>query len=104
MGQYLIRRLALIVVTLWGLSILTFVISRIAPGDPARLAAGPQATEEMVAHLRHEFGLDRPLWVQYVRYLARVVQGNFGVSLMTARPVRADLGLFFGATLELVLF
>jgi peptide/nickel transport system permease protein len=104
MGQYLIRRVALIVVTLWGLSILTFAISRIAPGDPARLAAGPQATEAMVAHLRHEYGLDRPLWVQYLRYLDQIGRGNLGISLMTARPVRADLGLFFGATLELVLF
>lgn len=104
MRRYLVKRVALIALTLWGLSVLTFAISRIAPGDPARLAAGPQATEEMVANLRHQFGLDRSLGVQYVRYLEQVVHGNLGVSLMTARPVRHDLGLYFGATVELVLF
>ncbi len=104
MRRYLARRLALIAVTLWGLSLLTFAISRIAPGDPARLAAGPQATEEMVTNLRHEFGLDQPLPVQYVRYVAQALRGNLGVSLMTARPVRHDLGLYFGASVELVLF
>jgi peptide/nickel transport system permease protein len=104
MRRYILKRLALVAVTLWGLSVLTFVISRIAPGDPARLAAGPQATEEMVAAMRHQFGLDRPLPVQYVRYVEQVARGNLGVSLMTARPVRHDLGIYFGASVELVLF
>ncbi len=104
MYRYLLRRIALIALTLWGLSVLTFVVSRIAPGDPARLAAGPQASEEMVAHLRHEFGLDQPLAVQYLRYIEQAARGNLGVSLMTARSVRHDLGLYLGASVELVLF
>lgn len=104
MRRYLLKRVALIALTLWGLSLLTFAISRIAPGDPARLAAGPQATEEMVARLRHEYGLDRPLAVQYVRYVEQAARGNLGISLMTARPVRHDLELYFGASVELVLF
>ena len=61
---YLLRRIVLIVPTLIGLSILTFCIARLVPGDPVGLAAGPQATEEIKAALRREFGLDQPLPVQ----------------------------------------
>ena len=87
-----------------GLSLLTFCISRVVPGDPARLAAGPQATEQMVQQLRNEFGLDKPLPVQYWNYLKGIFQGDLGRSLRTRHPVTEDLARFFPATLELVLF
>jgi hypothetical protein len=62
---YLLRRLLLIIPVLIGLSIVTFVISHMVPGDPIRLAAGPQATAEQIHKLQEEFGLDKPLPVQY---------------------------------------
>jgi len=102
-GSYLIRRLALLVPTLFGLSLLTFVISHVVPADPAKLAAGPRATNDMVETIRHNFGLDRPLPEQYVTYLGDLVRGNFGDSILTRRSVGEDLRDRFPATFELVL-
>lgn len=104
MTHYILKRILLLIVTLFGLSIVIFVVSHIAPGDPARLAAGPFATEEMVEHLRKEFGLDKPLIQQYLIFLGSLVRGDLGRSIRTRRPVREDLARFFPATLELVLF
>ena len=69
MKQYIIKRLLLIIITLFGLITITFIVARVAPGDPARVAAGPDATEEMVQVLREEFGLNKNLFVQYVDYI-----------------------------------
>jgi len=91
------------VFTLFGLLTITFVISRIAPGDPGRLAAGPDANKEMVEVIRKEFGLDQPLIVQYGRYLKGLFIGNLGRSLRTRHLVLEDLITFFPATLELTL-
>ena len=98
---YILRRVALIIPTLIGLSILTFSIARIVPGDPVGLAAGPRATEEIKDALRKEFGLDQPLPIQYVNYIAGLFQGDWGKSLYTRRPVLGDLRTFWPATLEL---
>ena len=64
LARYTLRRLLLIVPVLVGVSLLTFALSRVVPGDPARLAAGAQATPEMYEQIRREFGLDDPLPVQ----------------------------------------
>ena len=98
---YLVRRIFLIIPTLIGLSILTFAIARIVPGDPVGLAAGPQATEEIKETLRREFGLDQPLPIQYVNYIGGLFKGDWGQSLYTRRPVISDLQTFFPATFEL---
>ncbi len=98
---YLFRRIILIIPTLIGLSLLTFGIARIVPGDPVGLAAGPQATEEIKEALRREFGLDQPLPLQYVNYMAGLFRGDWGQSLYTRRDVIGDLRAFFPATLEL---
>ncbi|MCY3574103.1 MAG: ABC transporter permease [Chloroflexi bacterium] len=98
---YILRRIALIIPTLIGLSILTFAIARIVPGDPVGLAAGPRATEEIKESLRREFGLDQPLPVQYVNYISGLFQGDWGQSLYTRREVLGDLRTFWPATLEL---
>ena len=98
---YILRRIALVIPTLIGLSILTFSIARIVPGDPVGLAAGPQATEEIKAALRRELGLDQPLPVQYVNYMAGLFRGDWGESLYTRRPVIDALRAFWPATLEL---
>ncbi len=86
-----------------GLSVLTFAMSHLLPGDPARLAAGPRATDEMVRVIAHEYGLDQPLHIQYVTYLMNLIQGNWGKSMDSQRPVLGEIQRFFPATLELVL-
>ncbi len=86
-----------------GLSIVTFLISHTVPGDPIRLAAGPQATAEQIHKLEEEFGLHKPLPVQYLNYMRGVLGGDLGTSMMNRHPVAMDLRRFFPATFELVL-
>ena len=100
---YLLRRLLLIIPVLIGLSVVTFTISHLVPGDPVRLAAGPQATAEQIQKLEEEFGLDKPLYAQYFQYMSGVLQGDFGTSMMSRHPVAMDLRRHFPATFELVL-
>jgi peptide/nickel transport system permease protein len=102
LGSFILRRILLIFPTLVGVSLLTFALSRVVPGDPARLAAGAQATPEMYEQIRKEFGLDQPLPVQYVDYVTGVLQGDWGRSILSRRPVVDDLRVFWPATLELV--
>jgi peptide/nickel transport system permease protein len=104
MKRYIIKRLLLIIFTLFGLITIVFLVSRVAPGDPARLAAGPDATEEMVQVMRKEFGLDRPLLVQYLSYFKGLAGGNLGHSIRTRHKVLEDLIRFFPATFELTVF
>lgn len=87
-----------------GLMAIVFAISNISPGDPARLAAGPDATTEMVEQIRVERGLDKPLVTRFVVYLGNLASGDFGTSIHTKRPVVSDLARYFPATVELVLF
>ncbi len=100
---FIVRRLMWSLLVLVGLSIVIFMIARVVPGDPARIALGPLATTEQVANLRHKMGLDRPLYVQYAVYIGGLVRGDFGQSLLTQRSVALDLRTAFPATLELVL-
>lgn len=101
--DYLLRRLAQLVPTLLGLLVLIFVIARGMPGDPVRLALGPEATREQIDTYRRQLGLDRPLPVQFARYLGGLARGEFGESIRTYRDVRLDLLDFLPATVELVL-
>ncbi len=100
---YLARRALMVIPLLLGLSLLTFTISRLVPGDPVGLAAGPQATVEIREALRKQFGLDQPLPVQYVSYIRGVLQGDWGRSLYTRRDVIEALRVYFPATLELTM-
>jgi peptide/nickel transport system permease protein len=102
MLRYMLRRLVLLVPVLVGLSLLTFAIARMLPGDPVQLAAGPQASKQEIELLRTELGLDRSMPVQYWHYVAGLVQGNWGESILTRRPVLDDLRVYLPATLELV--
>jgi peptide/nickel transport system permease protein len=104
MLRFILRRTAFMALMLVGLLAITFTISHVAPGDPARLAAGPNATEAMVETIRAEYGLDQPLPIQFAHYIAGVVQGDLGRSITTTRPVAHDLVRYFPATLELVTF
>jgi peptide/nickel transport system permease protein len=103
MAQLIARRLISVVFVLIGLSIITFTLSHIVPADPARLIAGPRASKSTVDLIRHEYGLDRPLYVQYLSYVKGVTTLDFGTSLSTLRPVRSDLGHYLPATIELAL-
>jgi peptide/nickel transport system permease protein len=100
---YALRRVVLTIPVLIGLSILVFAIARLLPGDPVQLAAGPNASPAEIADVAREFGLDRPLIVQYWDYATGLVQGDWGRSIFTRRPVAADLAAYLPATLELVL-
>lgn len=103
LGSFILRRLAWSVLVLVGLSVVIFVIARVIPGDPARIALGPTATQDQVVALRAEMGLDLPVPVQYARYMGNLVRGDLGRSLTTQRAVRADVADGFPATLELVI-
>lgn len=102
MLAYAIRRLGALVLTLLGLTALVFAIARLLPGDPAKLAAGPQASPAEIAALAAEYGLDRPLHEQYLRWLGGLLRGDWGTSILNRRPVAEELAAFLPATLELV--
>src|SRR5437899_10559775 len=94
-------RLVWFVPTLLGLLVVTFVISRVIPADPVALVAGETARPAQVEALRRELGYDRPLPVQFVDYVARLVRGDMGTSLFTRRPIAEDLAHRLPATIEL---
>jgi peptide/nickel transport system permease protein len=104
LGRFLIRRVVYSVFVLLGLSIVIFVIARVMPGDPARMAVGARAPQWVVDRIREQMHLNDSLPVQYYYWLRGAVQGDFGLSLVTQRPVTTDIKEFFPASLELVLF
>jgi peptide/nickel transport system permease protein len=97
------KRLAGLLLVVIGVSLITFAISHLIPGDPARLIAGDRASDAIVANIRHNLGLDLPLYQQYGRYMLDLLHGDLGTSIRTSRPVLEDLRAFFPATLELAL-
>ena len=100
--QTLLHRLVASLVVLVGVSMLMFLIARVIPGDPARIALGPNATEAQVQALRHERHLDEPIPIQYWHYVSDVARGDLGNSLYSNRPVSVDIAQYLPATLELV--
>lgn len=100
---YIVRRVALMVFVLWGVSLAAFVISHALPADPAAAALGNNAREEQLQEFRVKNGLDRPLVVQYGVYMGNLVRGDLGASLRTQNSITADLRQFFPATFELTL-
>ncbi len=103
LGWYLLKRLVLVVPTLFGVTVITFALTYLLPGNPALVKAGPLATPEHVAEMERRMGLDRPVVVQYWRYVSGVVRGDLGESAATGRPVLQDLWQRVPATLELTL-
>lgn len=99
-----LKRLAMSIGVLFGVSLLIFVMARVIPGDPAAIALGNTATPEQVERLRIELNLDKPIYVQYAQFLANIAHGDLGKSLYSQRPVMADLAELLPATLELVLY
>jgi ABC-type dipeptide/oligopeptide/nickel transport system permease component len=96
-----VNRLIWLVPTLLGLLVITFTISHIIPADPIAFIAGDNATAEQIAALKAKFGVDKPLHVQLWNYILGVLQGDFGLSLYTQRPIADDLLARLPATLEL---
>ncbi len=87
MGRYLLRRLLLLVPVLLGVSVVVFLVLHLSPGDPAEIMLGSQASQEDVARLRADLGLDEPLPLQYARWMAHVLQGDLGRSIRMRQPV-----------------
>jgi ABC-type dipeptide/oligopeptide/nickel transport system permease component len=100
---YVARRLLLLLPVLLGVSLVVFGALRLIPGDPARLLAGDDATEDVVESLRRRFGLDRPLPVQYAFWLGHVVAGDLGRSFKSGRPVTTEIAARYGHTVALTL-
>jgi dipeptide transport system permease protein len=102
---YLIRRVALTIPTLFALMFLTFVAIRLVPGDPVEVRMGERGVSpERLALLRHQLGLDQPVWRQFLDYASHVARGDFGVSLATQQKVLTEFLTLFPATLELSFF
>ncbi len=101
MFAYLIRRLFFVVFVVWGVTFATFFIANVIPIDPAIAALGDNAREEQIREFRERYGLDKPIWQQYLIYMGRLLSGDLGNSLRTQRAVAEDLKEFFPATLEL---
>jgi peptide/nickel transport system permease protein len=95
------RFLVVIVLTYLGLLAVTFFIGRVMPIDPVLAIVGDRASGELVARVREEMGFNKPLWEQFYLYLTKVLQGDFGTSVLSSNPVMQDIRRAFPATLEL---
>ncbi len=99
---YILKRIALLIPTFLGITIVAFGFVRVLPGDPVLLMAGERGIKpERYAQLMHQFGYDRPIWQQYLDYLNQLMHGNFGNSLVTKQPVLHEFFTLFPATVEL---
>ncbi len=101
MGAYLVRRLISLALVVFGVTVVVFLIIHIAPGDPARIMLGAAARPEDLATLRHELGLDQPVYVQYATWIGRAVHGDLGRSISLHRPVLNEVVSRFKNTLLL---
>lgn len=103
MTGFVVRRLGFALITLWAVLTLVFFIVRVVPGDPAQVVLGDQATADAIAAMRIRLGLDRPLAAQYWEFLFGALRGDWGVSLVTGRPVLVEVMAVLPWTLELTL-
>ena len=104
LALYLLRRIGVLCTMLFGLLCITFVIANVAPGDPAALAAGPNANPSMIETIRREYGLDKPLPEQFVTYVSDILHGNLGRSISTSESVAQQVATALPNSVELVLF
>ncbi|EOL9005054.1 glutathione ABC transporter permease GsiC [Cronobacter turicensis] len=103
MFSYIIKRLLGLIPTLLIVAVLVFLFVHLLPGDPARLVAGPEADSQVIELVRHQLGLDQPLWQQFWHYISNVVRGDFGTSLVSRRPVSEEIASRFMPTFWLTL-
>jgi peptide/nickel transport system permease protein len=99
----ILKRLLLAIPSLIGVVIVTFLLTRALPGDPAAYFAGPAATKEAIEQIRSKLGLDQPLPTQFVRYVSDLARGDMGVALTTGQPVAAEIKARLPASAELTL-
>ncbi len=104
MYRFILKRVGLLIPTLFGVITLVFFMLALSPGDPARVILGERANKEAVESLRADLGLDKPLMVQYGLYLKRISHFDFGKSIKSGQNVIDEIGSHFPATLELALF
>src|SRR5439155_17670317 len=102
MRTYVLRRLIEIVPTILMITFVVFVMMRSIPGDPVVALLGDAYTEEDAVKVRTEYGLDKPILVQYVIWLGKLVQGDWGTSILSGRPVLKDVMVRLPVTLELI--
>lgn len=103
MLRYFVKRLLGMIPTMIIVTIVVFLFIHMLPGDPARLAAGPEADEATVEMVRHQLGLDRSIPEQFVSFVANALQGDFGTSIRTQRPVIDEIAERFGPTMYLTI-
>ncbi len=103
MLRTVLSRLGTAVPSLVGVVIVTFLLTRVLPGDPATYFAGPVASPEAIAAIRAQLGLDQPLWTQFARYVVDLFHGDLGTSLTTGQPVLAEIKARLPASAELTL-
>ena len=103
MTNYLTRRALAAIPTLWGVATVVFFMARLLPGDPARVIAGLLASPQDVERVRHDMGLDQPLWVQYFDFMGSLVRLNLGTSAHTNAPVVEEIGSRLPYTAELAI-
>jgi peptide/nickel transport system permease protein len=103
MLRFVLRRCALALPSLFGLLVVTFLMIRLVPSDPAAAMAGDNGTPQQIALLRHEYGFDQPVWDQFLVYLRKVSHFDFGESAFSHRPVALDIAQRLPATLELII-
>ena len=103
MWRYALRRLLYAVPILLGVSIVVFALIKMAPGDAADMLIPPEASKEVALQIRAKLGLDRPIHVQYVQWLGRMLRGDLGISIVTNEPVAASLLNALGNTLRLAI-
>jgi len=103
LSTYILKRTGFIIFSLIGLSVLVFVLARVLPGDPARMAAGPRASEAVVEQIRKQLRFDRPIYEQYFFWLNDLLHGDLGYSLVTRRSITADVLEYLPTSLELIL-
>ncbi|EGB9223483.1 glutathione ABC transporter permease GsiC [Salmonella enterica] len=103
MLNYVLKRLLGLIPTLLIVAVLVFLFVHLLPGDPARLIAGPEADAQVIALVRQQLGLDQPLHVQFWHYITHVLQGDFGTSMVSRRPVSEEIASRFLPTLWLTI-
>src|SRR6185369_13937565 len=86
MANYIVQRLLQAVVVLWGVSLIVFLLLRLAPSDPITLLLAETSTPQQIAEARHELGFDQPIYVQYLKFMSRALQGDLGQSLFYKEP------------------
>lgn len=103
MGQYIARRLLALIPVLLGVSIVVFMLIRMIPGDPVIIMLGERARAEDIERVREEMGFNRPIYVQYVEWMGRILQGDLGTSIINRTAVMDELKYRLSATIEMII-